>query len=406
MNDANVRTSEPLDTALPDGTRVRVVPTVIPILDEEFSTPYREVWSVYLHTDAPEPTSRWVPPLAADFTPALALEAAWIDMLVERSRGFPGGVSLPAVPRFVVLRIERVSGRECFTRAAESQCFATRLEARDGFELRCAEFVSSRKYGSEIYLIDRKARRCLATSSEYGLTHRERDPIVEHWIRTRRGPWTGTEVDDVGLPTAATCGVVNACDGSLVAVPAAIQTAIDAVVKWAHGGKRAEAEWKRLTDYVEAEGLGLHDPNERMIQAFPPNLLLTLGDLRSEIDDEDVRDQYDVGAGVRVTNALRLRYYVEVTLASRRDEGDESWSWQFPLDITARDGRRAVVPRAMVGAMMSTECTTRWYAPSRSWIDYPYELEAAGWLVDIDRWLELEPEAQREHFLRARGRRR
>ena len=70
------------------------------------------------------------------------------------------------------------------------------------------------------------------------------------------------------LRPATSCGVVDACDGSLVSVPTAIQTAIDAVVRWAHGGKRAEAAWRLLTNYVEAEALGLHDTTGRMILAF------------------------------------------------------------------------------------------------------------------------------------------
>ena len=56
--------------------------------------------------------------------------------------------------------------------------------------------------------------------------------------------------------------------------------------------------------------------------------------------------------------------------------------------------------------MLSSDSETRMFRSAAVGSEYQYELEAAGWLVDIDRWLELEPEAQRNHFRRVRGPRR
>ena len=153
--------------------------------------------------------------------------------------------------------------------------------------------------------------------------------------------------------------------GSLVAVPTGIQTAIDAVVDWAHGGRQDELSWRRLCAYVEQESLGINDPAARMIQAFPQTALPTLRYLRRLVDDSTIREHFGKSRRARVSDAQRMRFFVEVSLGGAARDEDDRWKGIFPLDVVASDGRSAVVPRSMMGAMMSAEYEHEWYPPCR-----------------------------------------
>jgi hypothetical protein len=398
MSYDEIRMQSPFDATLPDGTYVRLIPSVIPVLDEPSLVHFREAWTVRDAEDLTGTDANWRAPLAVDFTPSLALEEAWIETLIRRRAHYSGGVGLPPVRRFLVMQMERVSGSRVFERAVESRAFGTRSEARDGFELLCAEFLAARGYGGEIHLIDRKARHRVATSLGLGISRGGIDPVVADWVLGRRGDWTDGEQDDEASFVRATAGVVYDGVGSLVAVPKGIQTAIDAVVEWAHGGQQDEVSWQRLCAYVEQESLGLHDLSAHMIQAFPPTSLPTLDDLRCELDDDTIREHFDKPPQARVSDLQRIRYFVGVRLADGLQDGDERWSWRFPLEVVARDRRRAVVPRSMFGAMMSTETEHVWYPPRRDWVEVRDELEEEGWILDIEQWLLLSPAAQLQYF--------
>jgi hypothetical protein len=393
-----IRMSSPFDTTLPDGTNVRLQPSVIPVFDGSPLVHFREVWSVRDAEDLTDTEAQWRAPLAVDFTPWLALEEAWIESLIRRRAHYSGGVGLPSVPRFLVIQIERVSGSRVFERAVESRAFGTRSEARDGFELYCAEFHAANGYGGEIHLIDRKARHRLATSLPLGISRGAVDPVVADWVLGRRGGWADSEQDDSASFVAVNAGVGDDGVGSLVAVPKGIQSAIDAVVEWAHGGPQDEASWRRLCAYVEQESLGLNNPAAHMIQAYPPTALPTLTYLRSLVDDDTIREHFGKPRRARVSDAQRMRYFVEVSLGGASRDEDERWKGVFPLDVVASDGRSAVVPRSMMGAMMSAEYEHEWYPPRRDWVEVRDHLKVEGWILDIEQWLLLSPAAQRQYF--------
>lgn len=392
-----IRMPSPFDATLPDGTNVRLVPSVIPVFDESPLVHFREVWTVRDAEDLTGTDANWRAPLAVDFTPSLALEEAWMT-LIQRRAHYPGGAGLPAVPRFLAMQMERVSGSRVFERAVESRAFGTRSEARDGFELFCAEFLAAHGYGGEIHLIDRKARHRLATSLPLGISRGPVDPFVADWVLGRRGDWTDSEQDDAASFVAVTAGVGDDGVGSLVAVPRGIQTAIDAVVEWAHGGQKDELSWQRLCAYVEQESLGLNNPSAHMIQAFPPTALPTLTYLRRLVDDSTIREHFGKPRGARVSDAQRMRYFVEVSLGGASRDEDERWKGVFPLDVVASDGRSGVVPRSMMGAMMSAEYEHERYPPRRDWLEVRDQLEVEGWILDIEQWLLLSPAAQRQYF--------
>jgi hypothetical protein len=398
MSYDEIRMQSPFDATLPDGTNVQLVPSVIPVFDGSPLVHFREVWTVRDAEDLTGTDANWRAPLAVDFTPSLALEEAWIETLIRRRAHFSGGVGLPSVPRFLVIQIERVSGSRFFERAVESRAFGKRSEARDGFELFCAEFLAAHGYDGEIHLIDRKARHRLASTLPLGIARGAVDPVVADWVLGRRGDWTDSELDDAASFVDATAGVGDDGVGSLVAVPKGIQSAIDAVVEWAHGGRQDEVSWQRLCAYVEQESLGLNDPSAHMIQAFPPTALPTLTYLRHLVDDSTIREHFGKPRRARVSDTQRMRYFVEVSLGGDARDEDERWKGIFPLDVRASDGRSAVVPRSMMGAMMSAEYEHEWYPPCRDWVEVKDHLEVEGWIIDIEEWLLLSPAAQRRYF--------
>ena len=202
-----IRMPSPFDATLPDGTNVRLVPSVIPVFDESPLVHFREVWTVRDAEDLTGTDANWRAPLAVDVTPSLALEEAWIETLIRRGAHYSGGAGLPPVPRFLVMQIERVIASRVFERAVESHAFGTRSEARDGFELFCAEVLAANGYGGQIHLIDRKARHRLATSLPLGISRGPVDPVVADWVLGRRGDWTDSEQDDTASFVDATAGV-------------------------------------------------------------------------------------------------------------------------------------------------------------------------------------------------------
>jgi hypothetical protein len=383
---------EPFSTKLPDGTPVLVAPLIVPDLDDLSLDSFVQIWTVRLEDSAQPPSPSWAPPLAVDFAPELALEEAWFDLLIQRGQHLSGGSGAPPRPRFVALEIEQYSGHRFACRVTACALFETLPEAREGFELLVAQRVSAGNWAGPLHLFDRKDRRWLDTTLPGGIAGTVESSLARRWIRPRRGEWTGGAESSRGLRKPLQRGIGSGV--RLTPVPSGIQAAIDRVIAWAHERRTAWAALRRVTVYIEQEGLV--DPGE-CVPALPASRLPSIGELENIVDDEDVREYLGVRGARPVTESQRVRFYAEVTVPELL-EGDEQCRNLGYLTVTATDGRTALIPFDYEGAMMSADSTYEWFEPARDRDAMVANFERQRWIIDRDRCMAMSPARRRRFF--------
>jgi hypothetical protein len=384
---------DPFSTELPDGTPVLVEPAMVPDLDDFSIDAFRQIWTVRLTGDPVAPRSAWPPPLAVDFAPELALEEAWIELLIQRGQHLRGGSGLPLRPRFVALEIEHFTGHRFLRRVTACAFFDTLPEAREGFELLAAQRVSAGTWAGRLHLFDRKDRRGLDTTSPGGIAVAGESQLVRQWLRPRRGEWTGGAESVPTLPKPVLCGIGSG--ERLTPVPSGIQAAIDRVIAWAHERRTAWAALRRVTGYIEQEGLGA--PSDCFL-ALPASRLPLASELEVLVDDEEVREHLGLRTTRPVTDNQRIRFYAEVVVPRLLASGDEQCRTIGYLTVTASDRRTALLPFDYEGAMMSADSTYEWLEPARDRAAMVANLEKQRWIVDSDRWMAMSPAGRRRFF--------
>jgi hypothetical protein len=383
---------EPFSTKLPDGTPVLVAPLMVPDLDDLSLDSFVQIWTVRLEDSAQPQSPSWAPPLAVDFAPELALEEAWFDLLIQRGQHLRGGSGAPPRPRFVALEIEQYSGHRFACRVTACFLFETLPEAREGFELLVAQRVSAGNWAGPLHLFDRKDQRWLDTTLPGGIAGEIESELVRQWIRPRRGEWTGGADVSVSVARPVACGIGS--ERRLTPAPLGIQTAIDRVIDWAHERRTAWAALRRVTGFVEQEGLV--DPGNCFL-ALPASRLPGISELADIIDDEEVREYLGVRGARPVTDSQRVRFYAEVTVPQLL-EGDERCRALGHLSVTATDGRTALLPFQYEGAMMSAESTYEWHEPAPDRAAMVANFERQRWIIDGDRWMAMSPAKRRRFF--------
>jgi hypothetical protein len=355
--------------------------------------PYVEVWQVV--SDVPASEDRWVLPIGWDYAPALALEEAWLDTLIQRGAHLPKGAGLPPRPRFLALQVVQDSGWRWMRRAVWSETYETLADARRRYEAYCAEFLQEHGYTGFIILLDRKTRRCLATSTPAHEPTPGPDPLGERWVLERRGTFTGSKEDDTPPPERAKAGFSGARDGLVMPVPDEVQADLDATVAWAHGGPAAADARDRLFDYLERESelVGSGDLVDNQM-ALPFRDLPSWDELRQR--DEEIRDQLELPADAAVSDDERLRYFGDVILQGLYEDADLTPALGA-IWLTARDGRQAVIVHGITGYSFSSIDYHR-FGPYRTWADFVAWLDMAGWIRNPDAWRALAPEEQRRYF--------
>lgn len=382
---------ETVTTTLPDGTAVRVEAHIVPDHGSGVLDSFRYLWLVRAADDPTGSGSAWRAPLAVDYTPELALEEAWYETLVQRGHHLRANATMPPRQRYLAIEVELTMTRRTVRRATWSRLFTTLPEAREGFELESARRRSVGGSVGPLHLMDRKDRRMLDTTLPLGVDSDKDSILIQAWVRPRRGKWT--EEGDALPESPAIAGAgVDFC-GRLLPVPPGIQAALDRVTAWAHGGTASWVALRRVTAYLEQEGL-IDAGN--CFEALPPRVLPSVGRLSEFVSDDDVRTRLGLGTHEALSESHRLRYFADVVVPSLL-----SSEKAVPLGqvrVVSSDGNSALIPFTMDGAMMSTEVQYEWFQPARDQAHMASTLEAMRWIVDVDRWRAMTPTQQRRFF--------
>ena len=299
--------------------------------------------------------------------------------------------------RYLVMQVMSTAAFEEIVWWQECWCAAN---AHAALEQRLAD---TRRDGcGDIFIFDRAERRLLRSVFPV----RDGKAVVERWlddpdVAPRSAPDVIPTVDALPRPRKSTKPTkarkarktrkVQEEDPES-GTPRALQADIDRVVAAMNRKRNAPAAFARVTAwFTEARSDAIQEGNESVPGIRLANIA---GQLRSDYEDDTIRESLDLAVGERVTPDDRLRYVEEHVLPTWFDDADLS-SCFAPVQIVASDGTSAVLVVDVKGYSFSGVSMT-WDGPYPSFEAFVASLPGCGWVTSVEDFAAMASSAKRQ----------